>query len=87
MQTRARPTRLGREEVMAIYYVSNENGDWWTIDTANAEGDTLFIIKEEDLARAVAEENPDEDEIDIDSIDKLEDIIREYGTAQIVEIG
>jgi hypothetical protein len=72
---------------MAIYYVSNENGDWWTIDTANAEGDTLFIIKEEDLARAVAEENPDEDEIDIDSIDKLEDIIREYGTAQIVEIG
>ena len=72
---------------MAIYYVSNENGDWWTIDTANAEGDALFIIKEEDLARAVAEENPDEDEIDIDSIDKLEDIIREYGTAQIVEIG
>ena len=72
---------------MAIYYVSNENGDWWTIDTANAEGDTLFIIKEEDLTKAVAEENPDEDEIDIDSIDKLEDIIREYGTAQIVEVG
>ena len=74
------------DKIMAIYYVSNENGDWWTIDTANAEGDTLFIIKEEDLARAVAEENPDEDEIDIDGIDKLEDVIREYGIAQTVEV-
>jgi hypothetical protein len=71
---------------MAIYYVSNENGDWWTIDTATGQGDTLFIIKEEDLARAVAEENPDEIEIDVDSIDKLEDVIREHGTAQTVEV-
>jgi hypothetical protein len=71
---------------MAIYYVSNENGDWWTIDTATGQGDTLFIIKEEDLARAVAEENPNEVEIDVDSIDKLEDVIREYGTAQTVEV-
>jgi hypothetical protein len=71
---------------MAIYYVSNENGDWWTIDTETATGDTLFIIKEEDLARAVAQENPDEDEIDIDGLDKLEDVIREYGTAQTVEV-
>ena len=71
---------------MAVYYVSNENGDWWTIDTATAQGDTLFIIKEEDLARAVADENPNEKEIDIDSIDKLEDIIRDYGIAQTVEV-
>ena len=71
---------------MAVYYVSNENGDWWTIDTTTGQGDTLFIIKEEDLARAVAQENPDEDEIDVDSIDKLEDVIREYGTAQTVEV-
>jgi hypothetical protein len=71
---------------MATYYVSNENGDWWTIDTATGQGDTLFIIKEEDLARAVADENPDEDEIDIDSIDKLENVIREYGKAQTVEV-
>jgi hypothetical protein len=71
---------------MAVYYVSNENGDWWTIDTATAQGDTLFIIREEDLARAVADENPEESEIDIDSIDKLEDVIREYGTAQTVEV-
>jgi hypothetical protein len=71
---------------MAIYYVSNENGDWWTIDTAGGEGDTLFVISEADLARAVAEQNPDEDEIDVDGIDKLEEVIREYGTAQIVEV-
>ena len=71
---------------MAIYYVSNENGDWWTIDTATAQGDTLFIISEADLARAVAEENPDEDEIDVDGIDKLEDVIREYGTAHPVAV-
>lgn len=71
---------------MAIYYVSNENGDWWTIDTATGAGDTLFIISEGDLARAVAQENPDEDEIDVDGIDKLEDVIREYGTAQTVEV-
>jgi hypothetical protein len=71
---------------MAVYYVSNENGDWWTIDTATAQGDTLFIIKEEDLARAVADKNPNEKEIDIDSIDKLENVIREYGKAQTVEV-
>jgi hypothetical protein len=71
---------------MATYYVSNENGDWWTIDTATAQGDTLFVISEADLARAVAQENPDEDEIDIDGLDKLEDVIREYGTAQTVEV-
>ena len=71
---------------MAIYYVSNENGDWWTIDTATAQGDTLFIISETDLARAVAEEKPDEDEIDIDGLDKLEDVIRDYGKAQTVEV-
>ena len=71
---------------MAIYYVSNENGDWWTIDTATAQGDTLFIISEADLARAVAEENPDEKEIDVDGIDKLEDVIREHGRAHTVEV-
>lgn len=71
---------------MAIYYVSNENGDWWTIDTATAQGDTLFIISEADLTRAVAEENPDEKEIDVDGIDKLEDVIRDYGKAQTVEV-
>jgi hypothetical protein len=71
---------------MTIYYVSNENGDWWTIDTDNTEGQTLFIIKEEDLARAVAEEYPNEVEIDVNSIDKLDRIIREHGTAQDIEV-
>ena len=72
---------------MAKYYVSNENGDWWTIDTDTTAGQTLFIIKEEDLAVAVANEYPQEEEIDINSIDKLDRLIREHGTAQDVEVG
>jgi hypothetical protein len=71
---------------MSVYYVSNENGDWWTIDTESTAGQTLFIIKEEDLAVAVANEYPEEKEIDLNSIDKLEDVIREHGTAQDVEV-
>jgi hypothetical protein len=46
----------------------------------------LFIIKEEDLAVAVANEYPQEEEIDINSIDKLDRLIREHGTAQDVEV-
>jgi hypothetical protein len=71
---------------MSVYYVSNENGDWWTIETDSTEGQTLFIIKEEDLAVAVANEYPEEKEIDINSIDKLDRVIREHGTAQDVEV-
>ena len=71
---------------MSVYYVSNENGDWWTIDTESTTGQTLFIIKEEDLAVAVANEYPEEKEIDLGAFDKLEDVIREHGTAQDVEV-
>jgi len=71
---------------MSVYYVSNENGDWWTIETDTTAGQTLFIIKEEDLAVAVANEYPQEEEIDINSIDKLDRLIREHGTAQDVEV-
>jgi CubicO group peptidase (beta-lactamase class C family) len=76
---------------MSVYYVSNENGDWWTIDTESTAGrggagQTLFIIKAEDLAVAVASEYPQEEEIDINSIDKLDRLIREHGTAQDVEV-
>lgn len=71
---------------MSVYYVSNENGDWWTIDTESTAGQTLFIIKEEDLAVAVANEFPEEKEIDLGTFDKLEDVIREHGTAQDVEV-
>ena len=71
---------------MSILYVSNENGDWWTIDTESTTGQTLFIIKEEDLAVAVANEYPEEKEIDLGAFDKLEDVIREHGTAQDVEV-
>ena len=72
---------------MSVYYVSNENGDWWTIDTESTTGQTLFIIKEEDLAVAVANEYPEEKEIDLGAFDKLEDVIREHGKAQDVEVG
>jgi len=71
---------------MSILYVSNENGDWWTIDTDTTAGQTLFIIKEEDLAVAVANDYPEEKEIDLGAFDKLEDVIREHGKAQDVEV-
>ena len=61
---------------MSVYYVSNENGDWWTIETDSTEGQTLFIIKEEDLAKVT----------DINDTDKLDRVIREHGTAQDVEV-
>ena len=61
---------------MTMYYVSNENGDWWTIDTESTTGQTLFIIKEEELAKLV----------DINDTDKLDRVIREHGTAQDVEV-
>jgi hypothetical protein len=71
---------------VSTYYVANENGDWWTIDTESTAGQTLFIIKEEDLAVAVANEFPEEKEINLGTFDKLEDVIREHGTAQDVEV-
>jgi len=61
---------------MSVYYVSNENGDWWTIETESTEGQTLFIIKEEDLAKVT----------DIEDTDKLDRVIREHGTAQDIEV-
>jgi hypothetical protein len=61
---------------MSILYVSNENGDWWTIDTESTAGQTLFIIKEEELAKVT----------DITDTDKLDRAIREHGTAQDVEV-
>lgn len=64
---------------MSKYYVANENGDWWTIDSETGEGVTLFVISEADLARAVADENPEETEIDLTDTDKLERVIRGHG--------
>lgn len=61
---------------MSTYYVSNENGDWWTIETDTTAGQTLFIIKEEDLAKVT----------DINDTDKLDRVIREHGTAQDIEV-
>lgn len=61
---------------MAIYYVSNENGDWWTIDTDSGVGQTLFIIEASELDKVADTTNPD----------KLDRAIREHGTAQDVEV-
>ena len=61
---------------MSVYYVSNENGDWWTIDTKSTKGQRLFVIKEEELAKVT----------DIRDFDGLNRIIQEHGTIQNVEV-
>ena len=71
---------------MARFYVANQNGDWWAIDTESGEGMTLFVISEADLAHAVAEENPELPEIDLADTDKLERAITRHGEAIDLEI-
>jgi hypothetical protein len=73
---------------MSVYYVSNENGDWWTINTIGnyTTGQTLFIIKEEDLKKKAYAEGLIWADADLNFIDKLENVIREHGTAQDVEV-
>ena len=71
---------------MTMYYVSNENGDWWTIDTESTTGQTLFIITEEELKKKALAEGLMWADDDLDGLDKLEDVIREHGTAQDVEV-
>lgn len=71
---------------MSTYYVSNENGDWWTIDTESTTGQTLFIITEEELKKKALAEGLMWADDDLDGLDKLEDVIREHGTAQDVEV-
>ena len=66
---------------MATYYIANSNGDWWTVDSETGEGVTLFVISEADLARAVAEENPEVSDLDLSETDKLERAITAHGTA------
>ena len=71
---------------MSTFYVSNENGDWWTIDTESTTGQTLFIITEEELKKKALAEGLMWADDDLDGLDKLEDLIREHGTAQDVEV-
>lgn len=66
---------------MSTFYVANQNGDWWSIDTETGQGVTLFVISEADLAVAVANENPEEQEVDLGARDKLEQVITEHGEA------
>jgi len=37
---------------MSKFYIANENGDWWTMDTETGQGLTLFVISEADLKKA-----------------------------------
>ena len=71
---------------MSTFYVSNENGDWWTIDTESTTGQTLFIITEEELKKKALAEGLMWADDDLDGLDKLEDVIREHGTAQDIEV-
>jgi len=71
---------------MSTYYVANENGDWWTIDTESTTGQTLFIITEEELKKKALAEGLMWADDDLDGLDKLEDVIREHGTAQDIEV-
>ena len=66
---------------MSTLYVANQNGDWWSINTSTKQGLTLFVISEADLARAVKEENPEEDIAELSDTDKLERVITEHGEA------
>lgn len=66
---------------MSTFYVANQNGDWWTMDTETGQGVTLFVISEADLKKALADENPEEREVDLGAQDKLEQIITEHGEA------
>jgi myo-inositol-hexaphosphate 3-phosphohydrolase len=61
---------------MSTYYVANENGDWWTIDTESTAGQTLFIIEAGELAKLT----------DTTDLDGLERHIRAHGTAQDIEV-
>jgi hypothetical protein len=71
---------------MSKFYVANQNGDWWMIDTETGEGMTLFVISEADLARAVKEDNPEEDIAELSDTDKLERAITTHGEAIDLEL-
>ena len=66
---------------MSTLYVANQNGDWWSINTSTGQGLTLFVISEADLKKALADESPEEREVDLGAQDKLEQVITEHGEA------
>jgi hypothetical protein len=66
---------------MSTFYVANQNGDWWTMDTETGQGVTLFVISEADLKKALADVELDVLEEDLGARDKLEQAITEHGEA------
>ena len=61
---------------MSKFYIANENGDWWTMDTETGQGVTLFVISEADLNKAIPNCG-----YDLGAQDKLEQVITEHGEA------
>lgn len=66
---------------MSKFYIANENGDWWTMDTETGQGLTLFVISEADLKNTFSQYEPIWREVDLGAQDKLEQVITEHGTA------
>lgn len=69
---------------MSTFYVANQNGEWWRIDNETGAGAQLFVISEADLKKALADENPEESEVDLGAQDKLEQVIIQYGEVKVL---
>jgi hypothetical protein len=66
---------------MSTFYVANENGDWWSINTETGQGVTLFVISEADLKKRALSEGLCWADDDLNGLDKLEKVITEHGEA------
>ena len=51
---------------MTKYYVTNANGDWWTME--KGAGDTLWLISEDKLKEAMGDDVSEIDDISGDII-------------------
>lgn len=74
---------------MSKLYVSNANGDWWTVDTETGSGAIVYVIAEDKLTELVIEkygqETLDESRGQLGNIDKLERLIGKFGDALDIE--
>lgn len=59
---------------METYYVSNQNGDWWTMTKESP----LYVISKSELSEIVAR---DGDNLESDYLDKLDQTIQAHGEA------
>lgn len=74
---------------MSKLYVSNANGDWWTVDTETGAGAIVYVIAEDKLTELVIEKYGQEALDDaggqIGNFDKLERLIGKFGDALDIE--